>query len=271
MLPPVHPFYLGLWLVAVPVLIHLINMFRHQPVQWAAMEFLLASQKKFRTWVILKQLLLLLLRMAAIALIVLALAQPMLPERFGGFLGGRPTHHVVLLDDSYSMSDRRGERSPSTRPKTRCSAWAIRCSVPASRSRSRCCGFRALAHTAAGCGPISTRNGSIPAFPTGSGRCSSRPTLRTAPGTFANRRRAAPALQPEILQQLLGPDEGERRVIYIVSDFRARQWDKPDDLKQRLMQIDTPNTEIRLVDCVEDAGHPNLAITALEPEDGIRA
>ncbi len=80
-----------------------------------------------------------------------------------------------------------------------------------------------------------------------------------------------PALQPEILQQLLGPDEGERRVIYIVSDFRARQWDKPDDLKQRLMQIDTPNTEIRLVDCVEDAGHPNLAITALEPEDGIRA
>src|SRR5262249_29003229 len=79
--------------------------------QWAAMEFLLASQKKYRTWIILKQLLLLLMRMAAIALVVLALAQPLLPEKMGGFLGGRPTHHIVLLDDSYSMSDRRGETS----------------------------------------------------------------------------------------------------------------------------------------------------------------
>src|ERR1700675_157338 len=111
MLPLVHPFYWGMWFLAAPVLIHLINMLRHQRVQWAAMEFLLASQKKFRTWVILKQLLLLLLRMAAIALVVLALAQPLLPEKMGGFLGGRPTHHIVLLDDSFSMSDRRGETS----------------------------------------------------------------------------------------------------------------------------------------------------------------
>src|SRR5580704_1921303 len=108
--PAVYPlFYWGLIAVGVPVLIHLINMFRHKPVHWAAMEFLLASQKKFRTWVILKQLLLLLMRMAAIALVVLALAQPLLPEKWGGFLGARPTHHIVLLDDSYSMSDRRGE------------------------------------------------------------------------------------------------------------------------------------------------------------------
>src|SRR5208337_1046709 len=59
-------------------------------------------------WVILKQLLLLLLRMAAIALIVLALAQPLLPDRWGGFLGAQPTHHIVLLDDSYSMSENLG-------------------------------------------------------------------------------------------------------------------------------------------------------------------
>ena len=53
----------GLPLVGVPVLIHLINLFRHRRVRWAAMEFLLASQNRNRTWVILKQLLLLLLRM----------------------------------------------------------------------------------------------------------------------------------------------------------------------------------------------------------------
>ncbi len=58
------------------------------------------------------------------------------------------------------------------------------------------------------------------------------------------------------MQQLLGPDTGERRVIYLFSDFRTRQWDKPDDLKKRLVQLDANNAEIRLIDCVEDSGHP---------------
>ena len=53
----------GLPLVGVPVLIHLINLLRHRRVQWAAMEFLLASQKKNSSWIKLKELLLLLLRM----------------------------------------------------------------------------------------------------------------------------------------------------------------------------------------------------------------
>ena len=70
-----------LGVVALPVLIHLINMMRHRRLQWAAMEFLLVSQKKHRTWVILKQLLLLLLRMAAVAAVVLMVAQPRLQSQ----------------------------------------------------------------------------------------------------------------------------------------------------------------------------------------------
>ena len=48
----------GLPLVAAPVLIHLINLLRHRRVRWAAMELLLASQKKYKTRILLKQLLL---------------------------------------------------------------------------------------------------------------------------------------------------------------------------------------------------------------------
>ncbi len=66
----------GLALLSVPVLIHLINRLRHRRVGWAAMEFLLVSQKRSRTWIMLKQLLLLLLRIGAVAAIVLMLAQP---------------------------------------------------------------------------------------------------------------------------------------------------------------------------------------------------
>ena len=62
-------------LIAVPLLIHLINMMRHKRVKWAAMEFLLASYKKHRKWIWLKQLLLLLMRMAAIAAVVAIMAQ----------------------------------------------------------------------------------------------------------------------------------------------------------------------------------------------------
>ncbi|MFZ4733882.1 MAG: BatA domain-containing protein, partial [Pirellulales bacterium] len=52
----------GLPLAAAPIIIHLINLLRHRRVEWAAMEFLLASQRKYRTRVLLKQLLLLALR-----------------------------------------------------------------------------------------------------------------------------------------------------------------------------------------------------------------
>ena len=59
----VHPAMLwGLLLLGVPLVIHLINLFRHRRRQWAAMEFLLASQKKNQRWVRLRELLLLLAR-----------------------------------------------------------------------------------------------------------------------------------------------------------------------------------------------------------------
>src|SRR5688572_9994248 len=93
-------------LALLPLLIHLINMMRHRRVQWAAMEFLLASYKKHRKWVWLKQLLLLLARIAAIVLIVAMLAQLKTRDQWLAIFGGRATHHYVLLDDSYSMSDR---------------------------------------------------------------------------------------------------------------------------------------------------------------------
>ena len=52
----------GIPLIGLPLLIHLINLRRHQRVQWAAMEFLLESQKRNKKWILLRQLFLLLLR-----------------------------------------------------------------------------------------------------------------------------------------------------------------------------------------------------------------
>src|SRR6187401_2199920 len=97
---------IGLPLVAVPILIHLINLRRQQKIRWAAMQFLLESQRRNRRWILLKQLLLLATRMGIIAVLVLMLAHLVLRNEWLSLLGRGTTHHLILLDDSYSMSDR---------------------------------------------------------------------------------------------------------------------------------------------------------------------
>src|SRR5271168_2241621 len=101
-------------MVSSPILIHLINRMRFKRVRWAAMEFLLKSQKRNRRRLIIEQLLLLLLR------IILVLLAALLVARFiGAFFGGvqaQTTQHIILLDDTPSMMDQwleAGERKNS--------------------------------------------------------------------------------------------------------------------------------------------------------------
>ena len=96
----------GLLFLAVPLIIHLINLLRHRRVAWGAMEFLLAAYKRHRTRMRLLELLLLLMRLGIVALLVVLVAQPVLKNRMVSVLGGVKTHWIVVLDDSYSMSDR---------------------------------------------------------------------------------------------------------------------------------------------------------------------
>jgi hypothetical protein len=90
-------------LVSAPIIIHLINRMRFKRIRWAAMEFLLKAQKRNRRRLIIEQLILLALRCLLVALVGL------LVMRFVGFsfadIGSKPALHVVLLDDTLSMSD----------------------------------------------------------------------------------------------------------------------------------------------------------------------
>ena len=73
----VHPaLAFGAGLAAVPLVIHLLNRQRHRPLRWAAMRFVLAAYRRTRRRVQLENLLLLLLRMAAVALLAFAVARP---------------------------------------------------------------------------------------------------------------------------------------------------------------------------------------------------
>ena len=106
----VNPLFLaGAALVAAPILIHLINRRRFRDVNWAAMEFLLAADKKNRRRVRLESLLLLLLRCLAMILIAVLIARPRVWSDGGlSLLSQGEIERVVLLDDSASMRVRLG-------------------------------------------------------------------------------------------------------------------------------------------------------------------
>ncbi|MAD80942.1 MAG: BatA domain-containing protein [Pirellulaceae bacterium] len=85
-----------------PLIIHLLNRRRFRVVHWAAMEFLLQAVKRNRRILQLRDLILLLLRTAAVLLFGLALAQPFLSEGDSEFNGTQPLHVVLVIDNSLS-------------------------------------------------------------------------------------------------------------------------------------------------------------------------
>src|SRR5476651_867018 len=90
-------------MVSAPILIHLINRMRFKRIRWAAMEFLLKSQKRNRRRLIIEQLILLLLRILLVLLVGLLLARFLWDAL--AFTSPQNTLHVVILDDTPSMGD----------------------------------------------------------------------------------------------------------------------------------------------------------------------
>src|SRR6478672_8890685 len=90
-------------LIALPVIIHLINQRRYQTIRWAAMMFLLAANRMSRGYAKLRQFLILLFRVLAIAGLIFAVSRPLAGGWLGRTGGGRPDTTIILLDRSPSM------------------------------------------------------------------------------------------------------------------------------------------------------------------------
>ena len=105
----------GLIALIIPPIVHLLNRRRFEVVEWAAMQFLQIT-KKIRRRMVFEQLLLMLLRCAVIAVLVLAIASPILNlscvNRMPGGqwiarkAGQTNRDVVVIVDGSYSMDYR---------------------------------------------------------------------------------------------------------------------------------------------------------------------
>lgn len=256
-------------LALAPLLIHLINLLRHRRVQWAAMDFLLQSYKKHRKWVWLRQFLLLATRILALVLLVAMLAQWKPQHRWLSQFSGAAAHHYVLLDDSFSMSQRRGEATAFEQALSVVRAIAARAQEQDGLQRFTLVRFSRAAQgsdPAAGedVAQLADLNAEIV-------------DARFEDKFEEQRRRltvsqlaAGPVPSLGLVKQLVAEDESPQKIVYVVSDFRAKEWRSPAEARSTLEQLEAAEVDIEFVSCVRQA-EPNLAIVDLQPDAGPRA
>ncbi len=110
-IPPILAFlFLAPWLMAagaaatsIPIIIHLLNKRKFRIVIWAAMDFLLAAQKRNARRLRFQRWLLLALRCLALLVIAAGIAELVLQSKTFGQLLGQQRAMILLWDDSYSM------------------------------------------------------------------------------------------------------------------------------------------------------------------------
>jgi hypothetical protein len=264
-----HPAILwwGLPLAAAPLVIHLISRLRHRVVRWAAMEFLLASQRKSRTRILLRQLLLLALRTAIVAGVVIALAEPRWRRSFGGLLGGAATSHLVVLDDSYSMGDRSGAAAEGPRTafeRGREVVERLVADLAATPGRHEIAVARSSTLATGTAIELLPRRPVTPETVTAVRDALAR--ARVTSGTCGGRAAIDAA------GAVVAAGEGRPAVLWMVADFRGRDWLEPGDPDDGLHRLVEAGTEIRLVDAAVEPGRPgNLGVTRLEAVGGVPA
>jgi hypothetical protein len=255
---------IGLPLVAVPILIHLINLRRQQRIRWAAMQFLLESQRRNRRWILLKQLLLLATRMTAIAVLVLMLAHLVLRNEWLSLLGRGATHHLVLLDDSYSMSDRWDNTSAMNEAKRAVQAIVDQAYGQSDTQLITLLRYSEAARLSAGSQPKVFNEHINDAF---------RSRLESLLASWdVSETDVGPADTLKAIPRLPLADDQQALIVYLVSDFRAREFASATEVRKLLADLGEEKeiAQVHLVRCVRDE-RPNLAITSLVSESGVRA
>ncbi len=252
-------------LVALPILIHLINLIRHKTIEWAAMEFLLKSHRKNRNWVWLKQLLLLLSRIAILILALFLLSQVGCEnDRIAALLGGRATHHYVLVDDSFSMSDRDNQGSALDRARS-----TVMQIVSRARSRSNH-RFSLLRYSSFA--PLDDSDVLVPVFDIENEVVDSS-FVRRAESAIVSIPASAFSVNAgramESVAELIRSRNQENAIVYVLSDFRSKDFEDGGSVEDSMESLTEQGAAIEMIRCVKSR-HTNLAISSLKAIGNVR-
>lgn len=239
----------GALLVAVPIAIHLLRRYRYRRVKWAAMEFLLAGQRRTRRRTRLEQWSLLALRCLLVLGIVAIVARPLAGEHLAALVApGQRSEHWIILDDSYSMSERQGEVDAFTLAKR-------------------------VAETIVGALVDRPGQHAVTLVRTGSPTAPDLDGARLAREKLADVRAVLERLRVSELAD--GPTQAvtqvatralvsaaPRRVVYLVTDFRAKDWSDEGALVDELKRLGDAGIELHFVDAARVA-RANVGIESL--------
>ncbi|GHT44442.1 membrane protein [Planctomycetales bacterium] len=240
--------------LGVVILIHIINLRRHRRIEWAAMEFLLASYQRNKTRLLLQQLLLLLLRLVAIAAVVLLFAGFNVQNQFFVWLSGQSVHHIILLDDSYSMNDR--DTAAATGSVFGKGVAAIR-QIAAGKNSDTL--------------TLITSNPNPPLEKLVLNHIG----LEALESVLTKLAPSDNAVEPETLLERavrLAQQTAvrSRTTVYLLSDYRRRNWEQSAKMLKSIEAIRQRGASVRLIRLC-DTEHPNLSVEKLELVDGIHA
>ncbi len=285
-----QPLTWGFLLAIVPLLIHLINLVRQRRTEWAAMEFLLESYRKHRKWVWLKQALLIASRMLIVALAVAMLAQWVSGSRWLSMLSQSTTHHYFIVDDSASMGD-----TSSNGSAYQAAIGAIQ-SVARSAANGDGTHLISVLRSSRSIGGSSTGGSSTDATATDATDTKQASSEGVTPGVltadsiadlFARSIPSDPSVllskmmssQPSsldcspvdaisLLRPVIQKNPSEKAIVYLLSDFRQKDWANAVELQQQFLAMPKDNFELQLIDCVPER-HENLTLVSILPQQEV--
>jgi hypothetical protein len=255
-------------LIASPILIHLINRMRFKRIRWAAMEFLLKSQKRNRRRLIIEQLILLLLRILLVLLAGFLLARYL----YSGVTDQGGTKHFVILDTGLSMTDHWNEEGKVV------NAFGV-----AKEELVRVATEARAANSAQEMVVYRLDNLNDPIFD----KRLTTPSIDELTETLAKQQPTALTLSPaagleEGAKYLKSQPQGQK-VLHYFGDFRHNKWvsgPEGERTRKALEQLVQAGINVNLMDAAHPvrsktnevaAGHDNLAILDIRAESRVIA
>jgi hypothetical protein len=265
-----HPWYMaaGGALVSLPILIHLINRMRFKRVRWAAMEFLLKSQKRNRRRLIIEQLILLGLR------ILLVLLAGVLVSRFKAWAldSSEGATHLVVLDDTLSMADR-GKENPKVANAFEEGKEQIKLLIKSASQARSPQQMRVVLLSDLNTILYDQRLNDRSADDVGAALASRKPTLM----------HVDPIEAVQKAQNYFNDVKKGQKILHLVSDFREGDWATGagvEKLTESIEKLLDNKTHLSLIDTAAPyraqtrqvaVGHDNLSIVDLKAERRVAA
>lgn len=237
-------------LIAVPIIIHLIHRMRYRRVRFAAMEFLLASQKQNRSRILIEQLLLLLLRILIVMIVVALIARLIIDPNQLSLFQGAKSHHLVILDDSASMRDRVGEGLVFDDAKD-----VVR-RIVAEGAKSPGTQIFTLVLMS---DPEKTLSGLSETDINDELLFELTERLDVISPTF---QKVDPAVALQAAQERLAEDRSAVRQVHVISDFRSSDWIESKSSVSVMQSLGKAGIKLNLVKTLSEE-HLNLGVTNL--------